>query len=178
MDYGTKYCHESPTLPEGPLQDAILSAINSVMSRKAVLVGQIADAIRMELAPVPGEGMSLADIDRRLGELDREFQALFSASKAEGGYLAHADDFKRITEDLAALKEKKAAILEQQNSNSAANRRIEDAVGIFNAGSSEITEWNEGTIRQLVDTVKVLSADRIMVYLKGGMEIEQTIEGG
>lgn len=178
VDYGTKYCHESPTLPEGPLQDAILSAINSVMSRKAVLVGQIADAIRMELAPVPGEGMSLADIDRRLGELDREFQALFSASKADGGYLAHADDFKRITEDMAALKEKKAAILEQQNSNSAANRRIEDAVGIFNAGSSEITEWNEGTIRQLVDTVKVLSADRIRVYLKGGMEIEQAIEGG
>ena len=75
-------------------------------------------------------------------------------------------------------KEKKAAILEQQNSNSAANRRIEDAVGIFNAGSSEITEWNEGIIRQLVDTVKVLSADRIRVYLKGGMEIEQAIEGG
>ena len=30
-------------------------------------------------------------------------------------------------------------------------------------------------IRQLVDTVKVLSADRIRVYLRGGMEIEQAV---
>ena len=42
----------------------------------------------------------------------------------------------------------------------------------------EDTEWSEDMIRQLVDTVKVLSADRIRVCLRGGMEIEQTLEGG
>ena len=52
------------------------------------------------------------------------------------------------------------------------------AVNVLNAGSAKITEWDEDMIRQLVDTVKVLSADRIRVYLRGGMEIEQTIEGG
>ena len=31
-------------------------------------------------------------------------------------------------------------------------------------------------IRQLVDTVKVLSADRIRGYLRGGMEIEQEMQ--
>ena len=42
--------------------------------------------------------------------------------------------------------------------------------------SAEITEWDESLIRQLVDTVKVLSADRISVYLHGGIEIEQEME--
>ena len=139
---------------------------------------QIADAMRMELAPVPGETMSLSDIDRRLAELDGEFRELFAASKEDGGYLKHADTFKRITEDMAALKEKKALILAQQEGNSAANRRIQDAVNRLNAGSAEITEWDKDMIRQLVDTVKVLSADRIRVYLRGGMEIEQTIDEG
>ena len=55
------------------------------------------------------------------------------------------------------------------------NYRIQNAVDILSAGTAEITEWNESTIRQLVDTVKVLSADRIRVYLQGGIEIEQTI---
>ena len=178
IDYGTKYCHESPTLHEEPLKAAILAAINSAMSRRAALVEQIADAMRMELAPVPGETMSLSDIDRRLAELDGEFRELFAASKEDGGYLKHADTFKRIAEDMAALKEKKALILAQQEGNSAANRRIQDAVNILNAGSAEITEWDKDMIRQLVDTVKVLSADKIRVYLRGGMEIEQTIEGG
>ena len=38
IDYGTKYCHDSPTLYEKELQTAILAAINSAMSRRAVLV--------------------------------------------------------------------------------------------------------------------------------------------
>ena len=44
--------------------------------------------------------------------------------------------------------------------------------------SGEITEWKEDMIRQLVDTVRVLFSDRIRVCLRGGMEIEQAIQGG
>lgn len=178
IDYGTKYCRDSPSLDEKEVQAAILAAINSAMSRRAVLVEQITDAMRMELASIPGESMSLSDIDQRLGELDREFRELFAASKEDGGYLKHADTFKRITEDMAALKEKKALMLAQQEENSVANRRIRDAANILNSGAAEITEWQEDMIRQLVDTVRVLSADRIRVCLRGGMEIEQTLEGG
>ena len=177
IDYGSTYCHESPTLQEGPLQAAILAALSSVMSRKDQLVVQIEDAMRTELAPVPGETMSLADIDRRLGELEREFKALFQTSKEDGGYLGHADAFQRITEEMGALKEKKAFILAQQEGNSAASRRIRDAVDILNTGDPRFTEWNESDIRQLVDTVVVLSADKLRVCLRGGMEIEQTIGG-
>ena len=177
IDYGSAYCHESPTLQEGPLQAAILAALSSVMSQKDRLVVQIEDAMRMELAPVPGETMSLADIDQRLGELEREFKALFQTSKEYGGYLGHAGAFQRITEEMGTLKEKKAFLLAQQEGNSAASRRIRDAVDILNAGDPQFTEWNESDIRQLVDTVVVLSADRIRVCLRGGMEIEQTIGG-
>ena len=138
---------------------------------------QIEDAMRTELAPIPGETMSLSDIDQRLGELEREFKTLFQTFKEDGGYLGHADAFQRITEEMGALKEKKASILSQQEGNSAANRRIRDAVDILNTGDSRFIEWNESDIRQMVDTVVVLSADRIRVCLRGGMEIEQTIGG-
>ena len=69
LDYGTKYCHNSPTLDEEPLQRTILAAINSVMSKKDTLIRQITSAMEMEIAPVPGESMSLADIEHRLGKL-------------------------------------------------------------------------------------------------------------
>ena len=38
---------------------------------------------------------------------------------------------------------------------------------------AELTQWEESTIRQLVDTVKVLSKDRILVCLRGGIQIKQ-----
>ena len=176
VDYGSRYCHDSPTLDEGPLQEAILTAINSAMSRKEALVEQITAAMRTELAPVPGESMSISDIDCRISELEQEFQTLFALSREEGGYLRYADDFKRITDDVAALKGKRSTLLEQQSSNSAASRRILDAVELLNSGTAAITEWDESVIRQLVDTVKVLSVDRIRVCLRGGIEIEQTVK--
>lgn len=172
IDYGTKYCHDSPTLREEPLQAAILAAINTVMSQQEALVGQIEGAMRMELIPFPG-AMSISDIDRRLDELDKEFQGLFADSQ-DGGFMKHAEEFKRISADMATLKEQRARLLEQQDSDSAASQRIANAMEILKTGDAAI-EWEESTIRQLVDTVKVLSANRIRIYLHGGIEIEQTI---
>ena len=39
-----------------------------------------------------------------------------------------------------------------------------------------ITEWDESIIRQMVDTVKVMSKNEIIVTLKGGAEINQRLE--
>ncbi len=41
--------------------------------------------------------------------------------------------------------------------------------------SPGLTQWDESIIRQLVDTVKVLSENRIKVYLRGGLELAQEI---
>ncbi len=89
--------------------------------------------------------------------------------------MKHAAEFKRISDDMAALKEQRASLLERQNNDSAASRRIADAVNFLSTSSAAITEWNEGDIRQLVDTVKVLSENRIRVYFQGGIEIEQEL---
>ena len=176
VDYGSRYCKDSPTMDEKPLQEAILAAINLAMSRKEELIAQIEDSMGLELALIPGETMSVSDMDRRISELEQEFRKLFAASREEGGYLGHADAFKRITQDMAALKEQRDALLEQQHTDSAASRRIRDAVRLLDAGSAAITEWDESMIRQLVDTVTVLAADRILVRLRGGVEIEQPVE--
>lgn len=173
IDYGTKYCHNSPTLREEYLQAAILAAINNAMSQREILIGQIEDAMRIELIPFPGS-MSVSDIDRRLDELDKEFQQLFADSK-DGGFMKYAEDFKRISDTMAALKEQRSNLLDRQNRDSAASRRIANAMDILKTGSADISEWDESVIRQLVDTVKVLSANRIRIYLQGGIEIEQEL---
>ena len=177
LDYGTKYCKESPTIDEKPLQRAILAAINSVMSEKAVLIDRIEDAMRMELLLLPGETMSIADIDRRLKELEQEFQTVFQQIKGkQDGFMEYADTFRQINEEAARLKDKRAVLLEQQQSGSAVNGRIKAAIDILKTGNAEITEWDESQIRQLVEEVTVLSADRICVRLQGGMEIEQELD--
>lgn len=177
VDYGTKYCKHSPTIYEKPLQRAILAVLNSVMSQKEALTGQITDAMRMELLSLPGGTMSMADIDRRLGELEQEFRAVFQKSREKpDGFMEYAESFRRINEEAARLKEQRKTLLDQQQSDSAANGRITHAMELLNTGTAEITEWDESMIRQLVDTVTVLSEDRIRVRLYGGMEIEKELD--
>lgn len=173
LDYGTKYCHNSPTLDEEPLQKAILAAINSVMSQKSTLIRQITSAMEMELAPVPGESMSLADIERRLGELNDQTRELVAeAARAEDATACTAQ-LRAVMNEAAVLKEKRALIEEQRQSNAQAVRRIEDAAAAMAQASTHISEWDEALIRQLVDTVKVNSAEKITVFLRGGVQVEQ-----
>ena len=179
IDYGSKYCHKSPTIYEVPLKAAILDAINSVMSDKEVLIQQIEDVMRMELMPFPGGTMSAGDIDRTIKELEAEFHALFEeAQKEPGGYMKYTEEFQRITNDIAELKNKKSLLMEKQQSDSAANKRIQDAVRLLNNSSAEVTEWDEGMIRQLVDYIKVLAEDRVLICLRGGIEVERFVEKG
>ena len=173
LDYGTKYCHNSPTLDEEPLQKAILAAINSVMSQKSTLIRQITSAMEMELAPVPGESMSLADIERRLGELNDQTRELVAESARAEDATACTAQLRAVMNEAAVLKEKRALIEEQRQSNAQAVRRIEDAAAAMAQASTHISEWDEALIRQLVDTVKVNSAEIITVFLRGGIQVEQ-----
>ena len=79
-------------------------------------------------------------------------------------------------DEAAALKERRAIIEEQRKSNSQTVRRIEDAANTLEQASAHITQWDEPLIRQLVDTVKVVSADKIIVYQRGGVEVERELE--
>ena len=173
LDYGKKYCHDSPTLDEEPLKQAIMAAINSVMSEKGDLVRQIASVMERELIPLPGESMSLADIDRRLQTLEQQTQELVMQAAQENDAQKYAPQLKTIMDEVSALRKRRTFLEEQRRNNAAASQRIESAASAMEHGQAEKLEWDETLIRQLVDTVKVISAEKIIVYLRGGFDIEQ-----
>lgn len=174
LDYGTKYCHQSPTMDEETLQRSILAAINSAMSHKNELIRQIAGAMEMELVPIPGETMTIAEIDHQLEMLNKRFQTLLSKATEDGADI-YTEQFKAIMEETTALRDRKNAIEALRKENADVSQHISMAVAAMQNASAELTEWDEPTIRQLVDTVKVVSENEIIVYLRGGVEIKQEI---
>lgn len=173
LDYGTKYCHNSPSVDEDQLQRSILAAINSAMSRRSTLIRKITGAMEQVLAPIPGESMSLSDIESRLDELNDLTRALVAKAAHAENPSIYTVQLKEIMDEAAVLKEKRQAIEEQRKSNTQAIRRIEEAATVMEGASAEIQEWDETLIRQLVDTVKVVSAEHITVILRGGIQVEQ-----
>ena len=177
LDYGKKYCHESPTLREIPLQNAILAAINSAMSDKSVLLDRIRNAVSLELLPIQGQTMSLADIEHRLVQLDERFQQLLAEAIDAEDKEACNTQFAEILAEQTTLKKQKEAILQSSTDASCVCTRMKQAEQVIENTAQTITEWNENAARQTVERVTVLSADEILVQIKGGAEIRQRLEG-
>ena len=176
LNYGTKYCHDSPTIKEEPLQAAILAAINSAMSNKPVLLDLIRNAVSLELLPVQGQTMSLADIESRLVQLDEQFQSLLAeAIDAEDKEACNAQ-FAEILAGQTALKKQKEEILQSSTDADRVCTRMKQVAQAIGNAAQTITEWNENAVRQIVERVTVLSADEILVWIKGGAEIKQRLE--
>ena len=176
LEYGKKYCHESPTLRELPLQNAILAAINSAMSNKATLVDRIKNVVSLELLPVQGQTMSLADIERRLAQLDEQFQSLLVKVIDADDKEACNAQFAEIFAEQTSLKKQKETILQSSMDTDRVCTRMKQAEQAIESTASTITEWNENAVRKIVERVTVLSTDEILVRIKGGAEIKQRLE--
>ena len=176
LDYGKKYCLNSPTLDEEPLQQAILNAINSVMSDHSALAEQLRDTMEQELAPIPGESMSLGDIDRAIADLGRQFTALLSEAADADDADSYTAQFQSISTAMAEFKRRKAIIQQLRQEQDQANHRMQRVTMALKSTSNRLTEWDDGTIYQLLEKVTVLSRERIRVTLRDGLEIEQAVE--
>ena len=176
LDYGKKYCLNSPTLDEEPLQQAILNAINSVMSDHSALAEQLRDTMEQELAPIPGESMSLGDIDRAIADLGRQFAALLSEAADVGDADSYTAQFQSISTAMAEFKRRKAIIQQLRQEQDQTDRRMQRVTMALKSTSNRLTEWDDGTIYQMLEKVTVLSRERIRVTLRDGLEIEQAVE--
>ena len=176
LDYGRKYCLNSPTLDEEPLQQAILNAINSVMSDHSALAEQLRDTMEQELAPIPGESMSLGDIDRAIADLGRQFTALLSEAAVADNADGYTARFQSISTAMAEFKRRKAIIQQLRQEQDQANHRMQMVTMALKSTSNKLTDWDDGTIYQLLEKVTVLSRERIRVTLRDGLEIEQAVE--
>lgn len=172
LDYGTKYCHQSPTMDEEPLQRAILAAISSVMAPKEKINGLITDAALEETGKLPNSAMTLGDINRRLEKLEAEFDTLFNQS---GSIDKNVVRFSQIANEMASLKEQREKISAQLRNSEAAQEHVRTIAAVLDQEDHHLTKWDEEMIRQLVHTVKVISSDHIRVYLNDGTEIDQTV---
>ena len=176
LDYGKKYCKDSPTLDEEPLQQAVLAAINASMSDHGILTAQLTDAMEQELAPIPGESMSLGDIDRAIAELGKQFDHLLLEASGAGDAEEYAERFRAISTAMEELKRRKANIQNIRQEQEQVTRRVQAAVSVLDGLSAELTQWDDNVVYQMLEKVTVLSREMIRVTLRNGVEIEQTVE--
>ena len=175
VDYGNKYCHNSPTLDEEPLHRAILAAINSTVKDKDNIVYNLKAAMEKELAPVAGQQLSLSEIDNQLEQLTTEFSKVLAEASESGDQAAYSERFREIMQKQTALKAQRDEIQRMLAESGKAAAHIEQCRQAAETTPSAITEWDEALIRQIVESVTVETGNEIVVALKSGASIHQEL---
>lgn len=120
LDYGTKYCHNSPTMREGTLQQAIMDAINSQMDTKENTVQLIAEAMEQEL--------------------EEEFANLLRSASCGSGS-DYRDRFQAITEETARLKAQQEEISAQLRTNQSIRSKMQRITAAASQMEHQMSRW-------------------------------------
>ena len=175
VDYGSKYCHNSPTLDEEPLHRAILAAINSAVKDEDSIIYNLKSAMEKELAPVAGQQLSLSEIDNQIERLNTEFSKVLAEASKSGDQAAHSDRFREIMQKQTALKAQRDEIQGVLAESGKAAAHIDQCRRTAETTPTAISEWDETLIRQVVENVTVKTGNEIIVALKSGASIHQKL---
>ncbi len=177
LEYGTKCCKSSPTIEEYKLQDAIVKAIASFAADKDELIATLKNSLRIALTA--GEDViDTIAIENRIKELNAVMLDLVQISfRSSAGADYFDDKFKEISDEIKelqdTLKNREQRQIIAQNTQS----RMDEIIKILENENFNLAGYNDALVRQLVDTVKVLSDSKILITFKGGLEMEQTLPG-
>lgn len=141
------------------------------MPSKEAMADRITDAMVEETLCLPGDKLTLGEIKRKIQELQDTFSALLQKA-AENPGEDYIEQFRTNTEELAALKKQRDALEAYLREKGSAYDKVQVTRVLLDGLSPQLTQWDENWIRQLVHTVKVISADHIRVYLNDGTEVD------
>ena len=171
LDYGKKYCKNSPSVEESRLHNAITAAITKKANSEEINIGGIMDHIESFGSQRDTDG--IIQRQRRIAEIEKVIDDLarLNSDEAQSGEL----DYK-FSELYAELYSVKDELEEMQNGASALdgdmlNEMREVVTGLKN----HPVEYDDKVVRQLIDCIKVMSADTIKICFKDGTVTEVLI---
>lgn len=174
LEFGTKYCRNSPTMDEDKLQEAVTRALARLTGDKADVASTVQNSVLAALGAC-NDGFDEAAALRRLDEAKRETLDLMDLSAKSHDEEHFAKKFQELRDEMASLQ---AAVEKHRKQRDNAEALGEQAQAVMDALESETfdwTEYNDTAVRHLVSKITVVRFDRIRIQFKNGMEVEECV---
>lgn len=172
LDYGKKYCHNSPSVEESALQSAIMNAIMDTAMKKQDIMKILKLHIGMVLNKNDTIDNSL-DIQMRIAEIDTEFTAMLKAVSTETAENFDENRVKELMEEKSELQQRLSEIALEKEKHETMQSRLDDMYLILDGLKNHPINYDDSIVRQLLECVVVESKNKIKVVFKDGYEIEQ-----
>ena len=175
LEHGTKYCTDSPTMKEEKLHKAILRAVNEYLGCR----DEIAKILKANIGSVlecQGQ-QEILNLENRLRELNKARNDLITLiasggcdeDKLDSEFAKIFNEEQSINERLKELKQKAKISADTQN-------KIDSAMEMIEQEKFKLEIFDNIIIRKLIECVKVLSKEELLIIFKGEVEVKAKIE--
>ena len=169
LDYGTKYCKNSPSIEEGVLQNAIAAAITRKAQTEGANVQRIREHIEMYLNR---KGNSdLKEKQERLVSLRQRIDELTSMDSESAQNGDFDELFESLYTEMYAIKDELEDAEKTNAKLDTAVNRIDEMTTVMYGLKNHPVEYDEQIVRQLISSIKVVSAEQILILFKDGTEM-------
>ena len=175
LEFGTKYCHNSPTLDEEKLHQAIQEAINEFVQAGTEVKEDMLTFTAMAWGGNTVGGVSLIDLRQKLKDITDQ-QALLLDQVLE-----HMDDeilnarLKAMMDEKQALQERIADAEQSETHNAAQESRMAE-LREWMAKLEVNQQYSDEQVRMAVERITVVDAETIRIRFRyPGAELEKKL---
>ena len=174
LDYGKKYCHNSPTIEESILQKAVMTAIMETANQNTEVLRTLKLHIGMGLEGERSEDNSI-DLQVRIAEIDAEFRKMLDRVSTETVEAFDEETATRLMNEKSRLQQQLESIADAEQRRENAKSRLDDIYTILDGIKNRPMEYDDQIVRQLLECVVVDSKEQITVIFKGGLKSVQPL---
>lgn len=175
LEHGTEFCSDSITVDDETLKKTIVRGISKAISDKQDVLNLILSNLAYA---VTGEDdtLEMYAIEKQLKTLNGIMdETMELAASSTGDGKRFQEEMKSLSSQMVVLREQLEIIKWRIDSNKKVNEEIENIKQCLSADSLDFSEYNDVTIRRLVEYIRVMKDNSIIIVLKGGMKIQENI---
>ncbi len=174
LDFGKKYCHDSPSVEESAIQSAIMSAISKVENKNIDVLKTLQRHIEIGIGAGDDNGEEV-ELQAQIAKIDDEFQAMLNAISSENAGEFDEEQAQHLMARKNELQRRITEINERKRNSENAKNRVEEIGNIMEVLKNHPLKYDDRLVRQIIDSVIIESKEKIRVVLKNGLEIDEAL---
>ena len=175
LEHGTEFCSDSITVDDETLKKTIVRGISKAISDKQDVLNLILSNLAYA---VTGEDdtLEMYAIEKQLKTLSGIMdETMELAASSTGDGKRFQEEMKSLSSQMVVLREQLEITKGRIDSNEKVNAEIENIKQCLLTDSLDFSEYNDVMIRRLVEYIRVMKDNSIIIVLKGGMQIQENI---
>ena len=175
LEHGKKYCKDSAGIEEQMLQETICRCLSKMLEDSQ----EVYSLIQSNLAYAVSGNSAALDvhlIETQMKQVKQDADNMMEKmSKTEGSTELYEKALSELFEQLVALRTQYEQARAQSEQSESVNAEVQRILNILQNTEISFTEYDDLTVRRLVECIQVCGKEKIIVTLKGGYQAEEEL---